>query len=402
VLESFLTFVDQGFFDLSLTAKAVYLLVMVHITIVTVTVYLHRHAAHRALSLHPVLKHFFRFWVWFTTGMIARQWVAVHRKHHAVCETPEDPHSPQIVGIRKVLLEGTELYRASAADAGMVKQYSVGMPDDWIERNLYTAHSTWGIYTLLTINLSLMGISGLAVWAIQMMWIPFWAAGVINGVGHFLGYRNYECPDAAVNIVPVGLLIGGEELHNNHHTYPNSAKFSSKWWEFDLGWGYIRLFSWLGLAKVTSRGPVVSLDPNKSNVDINTAQGVVNDRFRVLSRYAQNVLKPTIEQEYADTDEAGRLLLRDAYRLLRQADVLKTDADEDRIRQIVEASSRLGAVYRLQQNLKALWQKSGHGGQALVDALDAWMKEAERCGIEKAGQFARSLRSYTLPSASAS
>lgn len=389
-----LTFLEQGVADFSFAGIVIYFFIVSHITVVTVTVYLHRHAAHRALELNSVVIHFFRFWAWLTTGMVPREWVAVHRKHHACCETKDDPHSPQVLGIRKVLLEGAELYRVSARDGETVKRYGAGMPDDWIERKLYGAHSTWGIFLMLGVNLTLMGTAGLTVWALQMLWIPFWAAGVINGVGHFLGYRNYECPDAAVNIVPWGLLVGGEELHNNHHTYPNSAKFSSKWWELDLGWLYINLLKALGLAKVSSRGPVVSYDENKSNVDMSTAQGVFNDRFRVLSSYARDVLKPVIEQEYDGLDKKER---RHAYQLLRRADVLKSDSDHRDIQQIVGNSATLNKAYELQQSLKHLWQKSGEGGQQLLEAFTAWVDEAERCGIEKIGQFAQALKSYGLP-----
>ncbi|MFL6712717.1 MAG: acyl-CoA desaturase, partial [Sulfurifustis sp.] len=211
-------------------------LVFTHITIASVTIYLHRHQAHRALDLHPVVSHFFRFWLWLTTGMITKEWAAVHRKHHAKVETPDDPHSPQQWGIRKVLWDGTSLYRVASKDGEILAKYGHGTPDDWIERHLYSRRNTWGIASMLVINLVLFGPIGLTIWAVQMAWIPFFAAGVINGIGHYWGYRNYEVQDASRNIVPWGILIGGEELHNNHHAYPSSAQLSNKWWVFDIGW----------------------------------------------------------------------------------------------------------------------------------------------------------------------
>ena len=230
---SFLSFLHEGFLDASFGTMVLYTLVMTHITIVSVTLYLHRYSAHRALELHPVLKHFFRFWLWLTTGMLTKEWTAVHRKHHVHCETEEDPHSPQIFGLKKVLWEGAELYGVTAAKDDVLERFGNGTPDDWVERNLYTKFKISGVGAMMVIDLALFGVAGLTIWAIQMIWIPFFAAGVVNGVGHYWGYRNFECPDAARNLVPWGILIGGEELHNNHHTYPNSAKFSVKAWEFD-------------------------------------------------------------------------------------------------------------------------------------------------------------------------
>ncbi|HAC28541.1 MAG TPA: acyl-CoA desaturase, partial [Marinobacter hydrocarbonoclasticus] len=237
----------NGLLDLSVWQLIAVTLVMTHITIVSVTLYLHRHSAHNALDLHPVLKHFFRFWLWLTTAQNTKEWTAIHRKHHAKCETEEDPHSPVVLGIRKVLFEGAELYAASATPETL-ERYGQRTPEDWVERNLYSRYKTLGIALMAVINLALFGVHGIWIWAVQMMWIPVWAAGVVNGIGHYLGYRNFECADNARNISPLGILIGGEELHNNHHTYPNSAKLSRRWYEVDIGWGYIRLFQLFGLA----------------------------------------------------------------------------------------------------------------------------------------------------------
>jgi Fatty-acid desaturase len=242
-------------------------LVLTHVTIAAVTLYLHRHQAHHAIELHPLPAHFFRFWLWLTTGMVTREWVAVHRKHHARVETMDDPHSPQIHGIRKVLLEGVELYRQEAARQDTLQAFGHSTPDDWVERYLYGRHPGTGIALMLFINLLLFGFAGIAIWAVQMAWIPFFAAGVINGVGHYGGYRNFETSDASTNIVPLGILIGGEELHNNHHAFTASAKFSSRWWEFDLGWAYIRCLQCLRLAWVkSSRHACTSTGTNKRSI----------------------------------------------------------------------------------------------------------------------------------------
>ncbi|MEW8396853.1 MAG: fatty acid desaturase, partial [Candidatus Thiodiazotropha sp.] len=225
----------NGLFDLSLSGFILLTLVLTHITIVSVTVYLHRHQAHRALDLHPLLSHFFRFWLWLTTGMVTREWVAIHRKHHAKCETESDPHSPQTRGLGKVLWQGAELYQEEAGNPETLERYGKGTPDDWLERKLYQRHNYSGILLLLLLEIILLGPAGITLWAIQMIWIPFWAAGVINGIGHYWGYRNFEIPNASTNIVPWGIFIGGEELHNNHHAFASSAKLSNRWWEFDLG-----------------------------------------------------------------------------------------------------------------------------------------------------------------------
>ena len=256
-----------GIWDLPWWGYIAYTLLLTHITIVAVTVYLHRHQAHRAVDLHPIISHFFRFWLWLTTAMVTRQWVAVHRKHHARVETAEDPHSPVVFGIRKVLLEGAELYRAEARDPTIAEKYGHGTPDDWLERNIYSTRFEYGTPLMLVIDLILFGPLGLSIWAIQMAWIPFFAAGVVNGLGHYWGYRNYELPDASTNFMPWGILIGGEELHNNHHAFPSSAKFSSRWWELDLGWLHIRALCALGLARVKKMAPKPMRDSAKVGID---------------------------------------------------------------------------------------------------------------------------------------
>ena len=254
----------MGILDMPWWGYVIATFAMTHVTIAAVTIYLHRHSAHRALDLHPIVSHFFRFWLWLTTGMVTKEWTAIHRKHHAKVETIEDPHSPIALGIKKVLLEGSELYRAESKNMETMEKYGKGTPDDWIERNLYTRHSWQGVGVMMIIDLVLFGPIGLTIWAIQMLWIPINAAGIINGVGHYWGYRNYTCEDASTNIVPWGILIGGEELHNNHHAYGTSAKFSAKWYEFDLGWLYIRTLETIGLARVRRVAPSSSTKPARS------------------------------------------------------------------------------------------------------------------------------------------
>ena len=227
-----------------------YTLVMTHITILCVTLYLHRSQTHRAVTFHPVVDHFMRFWLWLTTGMVTKQWVAIHRKHHQASDTEADPHSPQVYGIWRVLFGGAFLYHRASQDREMIQKLGVGTPNDWIEENLYTPHSRLGILLILIINLFLFGPWGFVVWGVQMIWIPFWAAGVVNGLAHWIGYRNTDTKDTSRNIIPLGIIIGGEELHNNHHADGANAKFKQRWWEFDEGWMWIKLLTALRLAKL--------------------------------------------------------------------------------------------------------------------------------------------------------
>ncbi len=373
---------------------------MTQLTIVSVTLYLHRHSAHRALELHPVLKHLFRAWLWLSTAMNTREWTAVHRRHHAFCETERDPHSPRIYGIRKVLLEGAELYR-EGADADTVARYGKGTPDDWMERHVYSAWPNLGIALMLLINLALFGVIGLTVWAVQMLWIPIFAAGVINGIGHYWGYRNFECPDAATNVVPWGLLVGGEELHNNHHTYPNSAKFSVKPWEIDLGWAWIRLFQALKLAKPLSTGPVVARDPARTEIDTNTVWGVLNDRFKVLASYADQVVKPLVEYEYHRADGASRRLYRRARRLLIRDESLVDAQGRAQLSHLMAQSPSLKTIYEFRQRLVQVCAKRSGSSEEALRAFRQWCLDAEASGIAALKDFVEELKSYTMPNRSA-
>ena len=385
-----------GLIGLSISTTVIYTLAVTHVTIVAVTVYLHRHSAHRALDLHPGLAFFFRLWLWLTTGMITKEWTAVHRKHHATTETEDDPHSPQVHGLREIFWRGTEYYRAGSTRETLAK-YGRGTPDDWWERNVFVAHPYLGIATMGVINLALFGSAGILVWATQMLWIPILAAGVINGVCHHTGYRNFETPDAAKNIVPWGILIGGEELHNNHHTYPNSAKLSVKPWEFDIGWLWIRLFTALGLAKPRSTGPVVAREHGKVHIDMDTVWGVLNDRFRVMARYAEHVVAPLAKQELGRADASARALLKRAKNVLCREEALVGDRERRDIKAIVESSPLLKTIYEKRLELNAVWAKRGGSREDLLKALRDWCAAAENTGIAVLGEFVRELKSYTMP-----
>ncbi|MCZ6618529.1 MAG: fatty acid desaturase [Gammaproteobacteria bacterium] len=394
---TFIDWLNNGFLDLSVVGLVAYTLVVTHITIVSVTVYLHRHSAHRAVDLHPALQHFFRFWLWLTTGMSTRVWTSIHRKHHAVCETEDDPHSPVVQGLNKILWEGAERYRESAAQPEIMEKYGAGCPDDWMERNFYSAYTVFGVTSLAFINIALFGVIGLTVWAVQMIWIPFFAAGVINGIGHYWGYRNFECPDAATNIVPWGILIGGEEMHNNHHTYPNSAKFSQKPWEFDIGWFWIRFFQILRLAKPLSTGPVVEQIPGKTTIDIDTAWAVLNDRFRVMAKYAEKVIGPLVEHELHKAGSVAHKLVRRAKIVLCKEESLVDDAGKHRISELVEAHPDIKLIYELRLGLQAVWSKRGGNADELLNALKQWCLDAEATGLQVLRDFVEELKSYSIP-----
>ena len=374
-------------------------LLLTHITIVAVTVFLHRAQAHRALHLHPLISHFFRFWLWLTTGQVTKEWVAIHRKHHAKCETADDPHSPQIEGIDKVFWQGTELYRAEAKNQQTLDRYGHGTPDDWLERQLYSRFSGLGIGIMLIIDLLLFGVIGITIWAIQMLWIPIWAAGVINGIGHFWGYRNFETPDAARNIIPVGIIIGGEELHNNHHAFSSSARLSNKWWEFDIGWFYIRLLQCLGLAQVKKVAPKPHRLPEKHSVDLDTLRAVVLNRFHVTSDFARSVMLPVLREELKQADRSCRRLLK-RHRTLLVRDQGQLDQQErDNLYGVLQLSQSLRTVHEHRQRLLGLWELTTASHEKLLLALQEWCTQAEASGIEALQEFSRSLRSYSLQAA---
>ena len=384
----------DGVLDLAWWQLVLVVLGLTHVTIVSVTVYLHRCQAHRALDLHPLLAHFFRFWLWLTTGMVTREWVGVHRRHHARCETPEDPHSPQVLGLSKVLWEGTELYQATAADEDLIQRYSHGTPDDRIDRKLYRRYPILGVSIMLVIDFILFGVLGIAAWAVQMIWIPFFAAGVINGIGHYWGYRNFQSPDAATNISPWGILIGGEELHNNHHAFPSSAKLSARWWEFDIGWMYIRLFSALGLAEVRRVAREPGVDETKKVIDMDTVKAVVMHRMHVLASYARDVVKPVANAELCRSEQHCRRLARQARRLLLREEASMDDRSRQRLESILKNSQVLATVHRSRKQLQEVWERTATSQEALLASLQQWCRDAESSGIQALQDFAHGLRRY--------
>jgi stearoyl-CoA desaturase (delta-9 desaturase) len=396
-LNSLLDFLAHGLLRFSWWQILVFVAVATHITIIGVTVYLHRCQAHRALDLHPIASHFFRLWLWMTTGMLTGQWAAIHRKHHAKCETEEDPHSPQTRGIWKVLLEGAELYRAEAKNEETLRRFSHGTPNDWIERNVYTKYPILGVSLTLVIDVALFGAAGLTVWAVQMIWIPFWAAGVVNGLAHFWGYRNFNSSDASTNIFPWGIIIGGEELHNNHHTYATSAKMSNKWFEIDIGWMYIRILSALRLAKVKKVAPTPRLAARKLVLDQDTLQAVLSNRYEVMERYAKTV-KRAYRQELARLKEIGA---REKYMLMHGARnwFHKEEAglDEPQKRQLPEIfanSQTLRTFIELRADLSAIWERSNASREQLLAQLQDWCHRAEESGIKALQEFSARLRRY--------
>lgn len=385
-----------GLLNLSFWGYVVAAIIMTQITIAAVTIYLHRAQAHRALTLHPIVSHFFRFWLWISTGMVTSEWVAIHRKHHAATETEGDPHSPVVLGIKNVLWKGAELYRAAAKDKKMIEKYAHGTPNDWMENNVYKRFSARGVVIMLLLDLLLFGLPGISIWGIQMIWIPFWAAGVINGIGHYWGYRNYECDDAATNIIPWGFWIGGEELHNNHHTFASSAKFSLKWWEFDIGWMYIKILSFFRLARVKKLPPKLARDNNKLNVDIDTVKAVVANRFQVMSHYYQRVVLPILKKEKAFRlhSKQDKILLSKAGKLLKRRETLLSKGANMRLQVVLERFDALKEVYQHRQALQAIWQKTSATQKELIESLHEWCKQAEASSLEVLHQFARQVKSY--------
>jgi len=392
-----LDFLAHGLLHFSWWQLVVYTLIVTHITIIGVTVYLHRCQAHRALELHPIASHFFRFWLWMTTGMLTGQWAAIHRKHHAKCETEEDPHSPQTRGIWKVLLEGAELYRTEAKNEETMRKFSHGTPNDWMERNVYTKYPILGVSLMMVINIALFGVVGLTIWAVQMIWIPFWAAGVVNGLAHFWGYRNFNSSDASTNIFPWGIIIGGEELHNNHHTYATSAKLSNKWYEFDIGWMYIRIMSAFRLAKVKKVAPTPRLTTGKLVLDQDTLQAVLANRYEVMARYGK-ALKRAYRQELAHLKDVGS---REKYQLMRGArswfhkeEAGLNEPQKRQLPQIFANSQKLKTYIDMRNELASMWERSNASREQLLAQLQDWCHRAEQSGIKALHDFATRLRRY--------
>ncbi len=386
-----------GFLNLSFWGYVLAAFLMVQFTFMGVTLYLHRDATHRSLDLHPALRHIFRFWLWMSSGIVTREWVAVHRKHHARCETPEDPHSPVIFGLKKVLLEGAELYQAAARDPELVEKYARGTPNDWMERNVYLRRRNWGIVLMVIVDLLLFGVPGIIIIAAQMLANPLMAAGVINGLGHHTGYRNFECPDAARNVLPWGFLGAGEELHNNHHAVPSSAKFSIRSWEFDIGWLYITVFKSLGLARVIRVAPTPAIEPNRNHIDLETVRAVIVNRMHVLRAYTKNVMLPVFRQELAAA--SGNLSKRVKKLLVREPVLLDSQA-QSKLSEVLARNQALKTVHDFRERLRVLWSGGASmSNETLLQHLKEWVAQAEASGIKALQDFAATLRSYQLQTA---
>lgn len=398
-MDSLLDFLNNGLLGLRWWQVVLVTLGLTHVTIASVTIFLHRAQAHRALDLHPVPSHFFRLWLWLTTGMQTRDWVAVHRKHHAKCETAEDPHSPQTRGLRTVLWSGAELYMAERLKAETLQRYGRGTPSDWMERNVYSRWIWHGCALMLIGDFLLFGVIGIAVWAVQMMWIPFFAAGVINGIGHFWGYRNYDCPDASANISPWGILIGGEELHNNHHTFPTSAKLSNKWFEFDIGWCYIRALELLGLAKVLRRAPVprvvAALGGVHQQIDLHTLQTLINNRYDLLAKFARETQRE-FREELAKLrlSAADRARFAGLKRWLRKDVAAIPEPDKDNLQDLLARSGILRTLLDMRSELAAIWQQTTASREQMLLHLQDWIARAEASRIRALQEMAARIRGY--------
>jgi stearoyl-CoA desaturase (delta-9 desaturase) len=394
VWDGLITFLDQGLTGASWWQAILVVLVFTHITIASVTIYLHRHSAHRALDLHPIPAHFFRFWLWLTTGMVTKEWTAIHRKHHAKCEREGDPHSPVVYGIKKVFWQGSELYRAEAQNQETLDRFGHNTPDDWIERHLYTGRSRLGVSLMLIIDIALFGVFGLTIWAIQMIWIPITAAGIINGIGHWWGYRNFEAQDASTNVFPWGIVIGGEELHNNHHTYPTSAKLSVKPYEFDIGWLYISVLQSLGLATVKKLPPKMAYGDVKPVADEKTLEAIIANRYEVMAGYARE-LRAACQRELdgVKARSADAAVLQAARRWLhRDDDKVPTDIKP----QLAQARAEhpvLEKMVTMREELRALWTGTHATREQLASDLQAWCRRAEESGVAALRDFSIKLRS---------
>ena len=390
--DGLLQWIAHGYLDWSWWQILVFTLVVTHITIASVTIFLHRCQAHKALDLHALPSHFFRFWLWLTTGMVTKEWAAIHRKHHAKCETADDPHSPQILGIDTVLLRGAELYRAEAKNRETIDKFGHGTPDDWIEHHLYSKYQWQGVGLMLIIDFFLFGAIGATVWAVQMLWIPITAAGIINGIGHYWGYRNYDCEDASTNILPWGILIGGEELHNNHHTYATSAKLSNKWWEFDIGWGYIRTLEILGLAKVKKTPPKPVLTEARVACE-QTLQAVIANRYEIMARYSK-ALRKTFADELTHMKELASQY-GDEKAWLYKDEAKLTDQERGKLETLMASNKAVRLMVEMRRELAALWSRSHTTKEQLITQLQQWCQKAENSGMVRLHDFSVRLRSYS-------
>ncbi len=393
VLNAAIEWLAHGMWNIAWWQMVLFTLALTHVTMISVTVFLHRHQAHRALDLHPIASHFFRFWLWLTTGQVTKEWASIHRKHHAKCEQAEDPHSPHVYGIKTVLLKGAELYRAESKNKETMARFGHGTPDDWIERNLYTRYSWQGVGLMMIIDLFLFGAAGLAVWAVQMAWTPITAAGIINGAAHYWGYRNFEAPDASTNISPWGIIIAGEELHNNHHTYPTSAKLSVKPYEFDIGWMYITIMQAVGLAKVKKTPPKAAYGDIRPVADEKTLEALIANRYEIMATYAKGVRAAArAELEAMKARSADAAVIKAAKHWMHRDEEKVPAAAASQLAQARAASPVLDKMVTMREELRQLWLNTNVSREQLIKDLQAWCHRAEESGIAALREFSLKLR----------
>ena len=389
-----LNWLPHGLTQASYGQMALILLLLCQLTMMSSTLYLHRSATHRGVDFHPVITHWFRFWSWLSTGMVTKEWVAIHRKHHAKCETDEDPHSPRVKGLSNVLWRGVDLYREAALDKAMLEQYGKGTPNDWIERNLYSKHPMLGVSILLIAYVALFGAPGLTIWALHMCWMPFHGAGIINGLGHWWGYRNFDTSDAATNLTPWGVWIGGEELHNNHHAFPSSAKFALRKYEFDIGWFVISILSKLHLAKVLRVAPELDVRPNINVPDAETLRAIMTHRWQVATDYFQVVLKPQFKQDAKNLPRRLRNAFRSEGKWL-------DETHREKLNRFIADSPQLATLMAYRERLLAIYELRSAEVDAKMIALRVWCAEAENSGIAALEEFSFRLKGYALAPARA-
>jgi stearoyl-CoA desaturase (delta-9 desaturase) len=392
-----LQFLYQHFYglaDLNVWGYIVVSLAFMHVTLLGITLYYHRDQAHRSVKLHPVVRHFFRLWLWINTGANTKEWVAVHRKHHAYCERDGDPHSPAIFGLRNIVLEGAEYYRKEAAKPETLEKFGRGTPDDWLERNLYNRWPNLGVAILVVADLVLFGVPGIIMIAVQLSTMPLLAAGIINGVGHAIGYRNFETEDASTNLWPWALFIAGEELHNNHHAFPSSARFSQRPWEIDLGWLHLKVLSALRLAKIRRVAPEPELVATPKVPDVDALRAVIVNRMHVLRHYKNSVTVPVLRSELDQLGDNAARLARRARRLLKwQPGFLDRDS-QIRLAELIERHPGLKTVLDYRRELTALWEGAHTSNERLLADFSDWCTRAESSGIEVLRDFSRYLKSF--------
>ncbi|MEC9205752.1 MAG: fatty acid desaturase [Pseudomonadota bacterium] len=386
----------NGIINFTWVEYLIYTLVVTQITIMCITLYLHRGVCHSAIEIKPVLAHFFRFWLWLTTSMKTADWVAIHRKHHAKVETIDDPHSPAVYGINTVLFRGADLYAEEKANPETIEKYSQNCPTDWIEKKIYSGKSNLGILLLFIFNIILFGVVGIIIWAIQMMWTPIFAAGGINGAGHYYGYRNFDTSDDSTNIMPLAFVIGGEELHNNHHAFPTAAKFSYKPWEFDIGWFYIKIFSILKLVKVKRLAPKTIIEKTNKELDSDTSYALIRSKITVITNYTKKVIKPVLKRESKNANnELKKLIKKSKVSFIKQPDRISNQSIID-LQKIFNESKTLSIVYELKNKLYSILNERNMRGEKLSQTINEWCLEAKSNGIDCLDEFCESLKGYKV------